>query len=371
MKAFLISVLKLGLRILYAPMKLFKTKNQIVYLSRQRNEKGIDIKLLEKAINDENCDVKQIFRLKMMGDGTGEKIKYCFYVIGDMYYLATSKIAVVDTYSITVSCLKHKKDLKVIQMWHALGAIKKFGLQAIGTKEGRDEKMSRAMCMHKNYDYVLAPSAQTAKYYMEAFGTEQSKIKICPMPRVDFITDGNARTADFYSQNPGMGDKKLVLYVPTFREREAYIAQMLKTEFEDKRNYQLIISTHPLSKVKKDGEFTQNGEFSSFDLMKIADIIITDYSACAFEASLLMKPLYFFVPDYNEYIEDRGINVDIKAELPSAVFEEADKLFRAIDKNDYDMDSLYRFKEKYIETSKGSNSAVLAKFMLMLMGEDK
>lgn len=350
-------------------MKLFKTKNQIVYLSRQRNEKGIDIQLLEKAINDEDRNVKQVFRLRMIDDGIGAKIKYCFYVIGDMYYLATSKVAVVDTYSITVSCLKHKNNLKVIQMWHALGAVKKFGLQAVGTKEGRDEKISRAMCMHKNYDYVLAPSAETAKYYMEAFGTDKSKIKICPMPRVDFITDGNARTADFYSQNPGMGDKKLVLYVPTFRDREAYIAQMLKTEFEDKEDYQLIISAHPLSKVKKDERFSQKGDFSSFELMKIADIIITDYSACAFEAALLMKPLYFFVPDYDEYMKDRGINVDIRVEMPSAVFYEADRLFRSIDENKYDMDSLYSFKEKYIEASKGSNSAVLAKFILMLMGE--
>jgi CDP-ribitol ribitolphosphotransferase len=254
-------------------------------------------------------------------------------------------------------------------MWHALGAIKKFGLQSIGTKEGRDEKISKAMCMHKNYDYVLAPSAETAKFYMEAFGAEQSKIKICAMPRVDFITDGNARTAEFYSQNPNMGDKKIVLYLPTFRDREPYVAQMLKTEFADKNDYQLIISTHPLSKVKRDEQFSQNGDFSSFDLMKIADIIITDYSACAFEAALLMKPLYFFVPDYNEYMKDRGINVDIKAEMPNAVFDEADKLFESIDANDYDMDCLYRFKEKYVEPSKESNSLLLAKFILMLMGD--
>ncbi len=52
--------------------------------------------------------------------------------------------------------------------------------------------------------------------------------------------------------------------------------------------------------------------FSSYDLMKLADIIITDYSACAFEASLLLKPLYFFIPDYESYMQDRGINVDVK-----------------------------------------------------------
>lgn len=369
MKILLISLLKAGLRIIYAPLKLFRVKNQIVYLSRQSNEKSIDMRLLEQSIKNENPDIRQIFRLRMIDDGFAAKIKYCLAVIGDMYYLSTSKVAVIDTYSITVSCLKHKDSLKIIQMWHALGAIKKFGLQAIGTKEGRDERISRAMCMHKNYDYVLAPSAATASIYMSAFGVDQSKIKVCPLPRVDFILDGNTRANDFYSLNPAFGDKKIVLYLPTFRSREAYITQMLKTEFEDKEEYQLIISAHPLSKVKKDAKYLPNGNFSSFELMKIADIIITDYSACAFEAALLMKPIYFFVPDYNEYMKDRGINIDIEKEMEGAVFEEPDKLIEAIMQNNYDMNRLYSFREKYIENFKNNNTQILAKFILMQTGD--
>jgi CDP-ribitol ribitolphosphotransferase len=242
-------------------------------------------------------------------------------------------------------------------------------LQAVGTKEGRDEKISKALNMHKNYDYVIAPSPATAKFYMQAFGVEQEKIKICQIPRVDFITDGSAKTAEFYSKNPAFGDKKIVLYLPTFRDREAYIAQMLKTEFMDLPDYQLIISQHPLSTAKKDGAFSPKGDFSSFDLMKIADIIITDYSACAFEASLLFKPLYFFVPDYDEYIVDRGINVDIKQEFPSSVFADANDLVNAMVNADYDFNSLYMFKEKYVGANKNNCTETLAKFVLMLLGE--
>ncbi len=365
MKILLFSILKFGLRILYAPLKLFKTKNQIVYLSRQSNTKSLDMRLLEEAVNEQDSSIRQVFRVRMIGNGFAEKIKYCFAVIGDMYYLSTSKVAIIDTYSITVSCLKHKKTLKVIQMWHALGATKKFGWQAVGTKEGRNEKVSRAMCMHKNYDFVLAPSAATAKLYMQAFDVDQSKIVICPLPRVDFITDMNAKTSEFFSLNPGFAHKKLVLYVPTFRDREVYVSQMLKTAIADKTEYQLIISRHPLSKAPVDEKYRPNGEFTMFDLMKLADIIITDYSACAFEASLLMKPLYFYVPDYHEYMKDRGVNINLFDEMPGAVFEDADELVQAIENHAYDTNMLYAFKEKYIENSKGGCSETLAKFVLM------
>lgn len=368
MKVFLFSALKLGLAVIYAPLKLFKTKNRVVYLSRQSNDKSVDMLLLEKAIKEENSSVEQVFRLRMIPDGFGEKIKYCLAIIGDMYYLATSKAAVLDTYSITVSCLKHKDSLKVIQMWHALGAVKKFGLQSVGTKEGRDEKISKAMCMHKNYDYILAPSAATAKFYMEAFGYGADKMKICSLPRVDDILSDNGASAGFFAKNPELSDKKIVLYLPTFREREAYVAEKLKAEFADLEGYRLIVSPHPLfSKVKKDDNFFYNGEFSTAQLMKVADVIITDYSACAFEASLLMKPLYFYVPDYDEYTEERGINTPIKDEMPTAVFEDAQKLCAALKSGNYDFNALFAFKSKYVENAKTNNSQILAKFVLMVM----
>jgi CDP-ribitol ribitolphosphotransferase len=357
--------MKLALRIVYAPMKLLPAKNKIVYLSRQSNKKSLDMELLEKAIAAENPNIKQIFRLRTLEGGLLRKLTYSLGIIGDMYYLATSRVAIVDTYSITVSCLSHKKTLKVIQMWHALGALKKFGLQSIGTKEGRDAKISRAMRMHMNYDYVLAPSRATGVFYQEAFGAPEDKIRIYPLPRVDEICSSDNRAAEFYRLNPGMGDKKIVLYVPTFRARETYITEMLKTEFFDKEDYQLIISAHPLfSMGKRDERFIQNGKFSSLELMKIADIIITDYSACAFEAALLLKPLYFFVPDLDEYSVERGINIDIKKELPEAVFEEPDELMQSIEEKPYDLHSLYMFKSKYVETASEGAAKSLAKFVI-------
>lgn len=367
MKIFLISVLKLGIRLLYAPMKLLKTRDRIVYLSRQSNDKSIDMVLLEQELNKLLPNAEQVFRLRMIPEGIGAKIKYCLGVIGDMYYLATSRVAVLDTYSITVSCLKHKKDLKVIQMWHASGAIKKFGLQSVGTKEGRDEKVSRAMCMHKNYDYVLAPSRATAVFYMEAFGCKAENIKICSLPRVDEVLTDRGTTSAFFGENPALSQKKIVLYLPTFRDGEENAVKILENAFDGDEGTHLIVSTHPLfSKVKREERFSYIGSYSTYDLMKIANVIITDYSACAFDASVLMKPLYFFVPDYDRYSRERGINIDLRSEMPGAVFDDADELFKAVKDGAYDFNSLFAFKQKYMENTSSNNTEILAKFISML-----
>ncbi|MCM1114569.1 MAG: CDP-glycerol glycerophosphotransferase family protein [Clostridium sp.] len=369
MKLFLISVLKIGLRVLYAPLKLFKSKNRIVYLSRQSNDKSIDMLLLEQAVKKELPDTEQIFRLRMIPEGLGAKIKYCLGIIGDMYYLATSEVALLDTYSITVSCLKHKENLKVIQMWHASGAIKKFGLQSVGTKEGRDEAISRAMCMHKNYDYILAPSKATAAFYMEAFGYNAGSMKICSLPRVDEVLTDTGSVTRFYRENPALTHKKIIVYLPTFRDREPAAVNELKAAFDGRMDdYHLIVSTHPLfSDVKRDNRFSFNGSYSTYDLMKVADIIVTDYSACAFDASVLMKPLYFYVPDYQQYSDERGININLKEEMPAAVFENAEDLLKSIKNDSYDFDRLFAFKSKYMENTNANNAEIIAKFIAMLV----
>ena len=84
MKVLLIEILKILLKIIYAPIKLFKTKNRIVYLSRQSNDKSLDMKLLEEAINNECPNTEQVFRLKMIPESLPGKIAYCFSIIGDI-----------------------------------------------------------------------------------------------------------------------------------------------------------------------------------------------------------------------------------------------------------------------------------------------
>lgn len=364
----MIAILKIALVVIYSPLKLFKTKNKIVYLSRQSNEKSLDMVMLESKIKELSPNVHQVFRLKMIDKGLYSKISYCFTIIGDMYHIATAKVAICDTYSIPISCLKHKESLKVIQIWHALAAIKKFGLQSVGLNDGRDEKLSNAMCMHKNYDFVIAPSKATAMFFAEAFGVENSKIKICPLPRVDYILDeSNRRDLEFYSKNPELSLKKIVLYLPTFRDREAYIAEELKVALEDFEDIKLIISPHPLSNVKVQEKFKVQGDYSIYDLMKISDVIISDYSATAVEASLLMKPLYFFAPDFDLYCEERGLNVLINEEMKNAFYKDANELATAINSSDYDFNELFAFLNKYVENKGKDNTTVLAKFITQLL----
>lgn len=367
----IIQVMKIVMNLIYIPLKLrIPTEDKIVYLSRQSNEKSLDMIMLEEEIARSYPQYKQVFRLKMIDKNPVSLVKYIFWLYGDMKELAGAKIAILDTYSIPVSCLKHKKDLKVVQIWHALGAVKKFGWQSAGREGGRSMDISKAMNMHKGYDCVVSPSYATAKFYSQAFRVPMTVIHQGTLPHVDMILDGTSRKSEFLEQNPEMAGKSIVLYVPTFRDGEAEIVANLYDAFDGDETHALVISLHPLSNVERHEGSTAKGDFTSFELMKIADVIITDYSACTFEASLLMKPLYFYIPDYVEYKKARGLNIDLKSEMREFSFFDANELKDHIKNYDYNFEVLEAFQKKYVQNP-GNSTKNLARLICEKYGGEK
>ena len=358
MKLIIIKLFVFFIRVIYAFMKLRKTENKIVWLSRQANEKSEDMKMLSDEISKILPDTKQVFRLCRLENESGLSVSYIFFILRDMWEIASSKIAITDTYSIPVSCLDHKDSLTVFQIWHALGAVKRFGLQSAGKAQGRDLGVAKAMSMHKNYDSVIAPSEKTAEFYCEAFGCSKDKILIASLPRVDVILDGDSRYDEFVDLNPQYKNKKILAYLPTFRDNDYIYIKKLFEAFKDNENYALIVSPHPAT--KSSDEYAFNGDFSTYDLAKLSDGIISDYSATAIECSLLNKPLWFYVPDYEQYKAEKGLNIEIKEEFSEACFETENELLSAIQNSCYDFDNLKRFSDKYVKNKGTDNTEKLA-----------
>ena len=362
------------LNIIYFFMKMFSTKNKLVMLSRQADKPGVDFKYIRKEILKRNDDVEIVILCKILRKTAKERLKYCSYIIKCMYHIATAKVCILDGYSIPISILKHKKDLTIIQIWHASGAIKKFGYQSINKKEGRGIQIAKIMKMHKNYNYVVAPSKATAEFYQEAFGVEKDKIVINGLPRLDYILGdekSKEKTKDFYIDYPDYRYKGTILYVPTFRkdeENSEKINQLINSVNFSK--YNLIIKLHPLDKTNSDSEYTVNKKYNTYDLLRIADYIITDYSAVAFEAAILEKPVYFYVHDIDEYKKARGLNVHLYKEMNNNTSKNIKEIMMSIENNPYDFGELNEFKLKYMGTDHYNNTSKLVDFIFKYLDKD-
>ncbi len=365
-------IVKIGiniLKIIYFPMKLLKTKNKVVYISRQFNRPTLDFILLKDEIEKLDASVKNVFLTKRIEKGGLNAILYMFHMLKQMYHIATAKIVVVDTYCIVVSVLKHKNRTKIIQIWHALGAVKKFGYQTIGKNSGASKTMADVMCMHKNYDFVLCPSEITKQYYCEAFQVEERQIKYIGMPRIDYILQKKNKDK-IYEKYPELKEKVNVLYVPTFRKGKKIKINKLIQDF-DTNQYNLIIKLHPLDHKQyvytlKEGVIFEE-TFKTYDLLAIADKVITDYSSLSIEATLLNKPIYFYTYDIEEYEKDPGLNINFSREPIGKYVAKTSKKLLALLEEEYDYSVLEEFKNKYITVNTSNCTKQLASSILELM----
>ena len=375
MKKIIIKIGKTFLNLIYAIIKIIPTKNQIVFISMQSDLPRLDFKLLAEEIDNKKLNIKLIFLCKKMNSSLNKKIdyfKYVFNMVGymfkAMYYLATSKVCITESYCVPISLLKHKKSLKIIQIWHASGAVKKFGYQSLDTLEGKSREIAELMCMHKNYDYVIAPSEITKKIFSEAFNIEKEKIVKLGLPRLEYITNPiYDKSEKIYSEYPELKDKKIILYVPTFRKgKNVNIDEILNYPI-DKDKYKVIIKLHPLEDANISDEYLIDSKYTSFDLIKIADYIITDYSILSIEASILRKPVFLYLYDLEEYDKNRGLNVDLSSELKSFTSKNFSDIMEKIIKDKFDISEIDIYKNKYIEVDTNNTIQKLTNFILDLI----
>lgn len=341
------------LKLIYCPFKLFRVKNKIVYMSRQSNTVSEDFSLLMEAMDS---NIEQVALCQKINK------TYPLHMLRQMYHFATSKVVIVDGYCIVACVLEHSKRNTVIQIWHAATAIKKFGWQTVGKPSGTKKKTAEIMKMHQGYDYIISPSSITADFYEKAFNVSASKIRLMGMPHFTTLNDFKNKEK-MVSKYNSLIEKQNIVYIPTFRKNEKIPYKKLASKIDYKK-FNFIVRLHPLYREESDDpNIIMDYDFSTYDWMKMADIIISDYSSLIVEAALLEKKLFFYVYDIDNYQEDPGMNVNaMESVLSKYAFRDAKDLVSALDKP-YDMNSLRAFKNKFVEINYEASVRELVQFI--------
>lgn len=359
---FTVSVLRV-INSLFRPLKL---KNKVVVISRQSDVPTLDIEMLAEKL--EETGTETVILTKKLDKSLKGLLSYSLHLIKQMYHIGTSKVVVIDGYCIPVSVLPKKKGQKIIQMWHALGAIKKFGWQNTENPDGHSVEVSEAMCMHRNYDYILAPSEITGRFFAEAFRTPEDKVFYCGLPRIDFLKKKDeSRYRDICREYPSIKEKPVVLYVPTFRKgSEVSMGKLIDTF--DFGKFNLVIKKHFLDKGDYSGAREKGAivddVFSSMDWLRITDKVVTDYSAIAFEAASIEKELYIYQPDIHLYENNVGLNIDLREEAIGHYVCSDEKTLVHLLAEPYHHQSVREFRDKYLTVDLNDCTQQLSSFII-------
>ena len=343
-------------------------QNQIAFISGRRDELGGNEKYVYDLIKDRK-DIEFRFLFSTQLDRfTKSSKKKEFYKL-----YATSKVVIVDDYYNLLNTVEKRKEVKLFQLWHACGAFKTFGFSRLGKPDSPKQSSPN----HRMYDYATVSSESIAKYYAEGFGISDSNILPTGIPRTDiFFNDEYADNFKngFYEKYPQLKNKKIILFAPTFRgagQKSAYypISAFNPNSFAKNidDDYCILIKLHPfcleryeIDEKYKDRiiDFTDEDELN--DLLFVTDLLVTDYSSCVFEASLLNIPMVFYAFDLYQYISDRDFYSDFISFVPGKIVFTQSELEKAIDAEDFENEKVEPFKEKYFSKADGKASQRVA-----------
>ena len=300
MRKIVIGIATFLLAALYALCSLLPQRQCIVCISRQSDSAPIDFRLIKDYCERRDPAWEVIILPKQLRNPT----TYLLEMIRQVYYIATSRAVVLDSYCIVVSLLHDRIRVPVIQIWHSLGNMKRFGYTAFGTDEGHSEATARLMHMHEGYDAIATSSLSFADEFAAAFNAEPAKLFEAPLPRVDLLLDEQHRARQreaILAAYPQLRGRDTIVYCPTFRkqpaanEAEAAGALVDAVDFD---RFNFVYKPHPVSKQVIDDPRIVTIPGGQFDALFVADVIISDYSTVIYEAGLLDIPVYLYAYDW-------------------------------------------------------------------------
>lgn len=208
----------------------------------------------------------------------------------------------------------HGKKHVWINLWHGGINYKHIGFDYVAPMS--KAKMKWFKLTNRQPDYFLSASEAFTYDTIKAFHLRKNCFIEYGLPRNDIFFKTNVSLKKQVFEQLGIdSQKKIVLYAPTFRDHmelmESLDIENVKRALTNRfgGEWELLIRRHYF---ENGNTFHCGGvDVSDYDdmneLLYIADVLISDYSSCMYDFSLLRRPCFVFAPDLENYkMRDRS-----------------------------------------------------------------
>lgn len=327
MKDILRFIIKLFLRVMY----IFPVNEKKVYLSSfAGNKYGLDAKAFAEYLKAQYPNEYQIYwEIDDIKKDFHQEGVHCVArnSIKDLYHYMTA--GMILTNMMPRSYIPFRRKQFIVDTWHGY-PMKKVGKYAIRYNW---KSYNIASC------YISHSREFTDLVLKDSFDY-RGEIINCGAPRNDifFRTDTSDVIRNVKESLHISG--RVLLYAPTFRGDYQYEGTELDVSRLTKALEELygepwvvLFRLHP-QLADKIHDFPEDTlDVSRYhdmqELLLISDMLITDYSSCAWDFVLTRRPVFLFATDLDEYDNDRGLYFPLQ-ELPYSLARNNDELITAI-----------------------------------------
>jgi CDP-ribitol ribitolphosphotransferase len=257
----------------------------------------------------------------------------------------------------------HPRRTTVVQVWHAVGALKRFGVDTVPPPREPERSF-----LHRHYDWVVASGEASRGPWSRALRTDVERVLALGAPRSDLLLDSAALTRSrerVLARYPALHGRRVITYAPTFRGRgrgkepaRGLDAPRLRGALAP--SDVLALKSHP----NLDFDLVDTAGFDVIvdpsedmnEVLAATDILVTDYSSSIFEYALLRRPLVLLVPDLELYEREPGMYLDYRTEMIGTQVRSTDEVAAAIAANAFDLTRYDAFIRRHLGSPDGHSS---------------
>ena len=238
--------------------------------------------------------------------------------------------------------LKHRRR-KVIGLWHGV-AFKNIESQMLFVPES---KMKLIKENARLYDLMTASSEADKNYIVKSFLVREQIVDVTGLPRYELLKPDYPFDSFIANQRKRLerikGNKRLLLYAPTFRENTESAFDkvtdeewMLLASFLEANNAILGLRPHPYDNklppritdnIKSICWLSQEDFTESNVVLQFTDILIVDFSSIWIDYLLLDRPIVGFAKDFEHYKSaERGFAYNFDDTFPDRFTHDVDEL---------------------------------------------
>lgn len=205
---------------------------------------------------------------------------------------------------------------EIVALWHGMGFKKIYN----GKYSGIKLKLKKALDHLFSWTYrTMTPvtSVYAKNWVNEMFTLKYEDIVITGQPRNDAFK--KLSRLNIFSSLGIDVTKRIIVYMPTYRMpqlgkdamynivKELYDSKQLENILNE-TNSILLVKLHPLAShinlPQKENMIIldYSAVESNQDLMGVCDMLITDFSSCFVDYSLLKRPILFYIPDEEDFL---------------------------------------------------------------------
>ncbi len=292
---------------------------KVIYEYLLANNKFKNLNFIWVFDNPDNISIPQGKKVKT------DTLSYFIYALRAKYWITSVNIE---------RGLKFKKKETIyLNTWHGIS------LSVVGNDLG----------IRNDYDWsyvnYVCYSGEFEKDIMKrAFNCNDQNMIPTGLPRNDSLYINDVEELNCIRKKLNIpDDKKVILYAPTWRDSEdggdsyqlAPPITWEKWENELGNKFVVLLRTHVYTTK------LMNVNFNDFvrsatdypevnDLLKVADILISDYSCIQYDFSILGKPMICFGYDWDNYSRNRPFYIDMENEFPNGIIKKEEDVLNLI-----------------------------------------